>query len=289
MYALTLICAGLANGALYALLALGLVLIYKTQDVVDFAHGELFMAGAYIGFTAFQLLGWSYPLAFVLSVAGGALLGVLLELVVIRPVVGHPHVTIAMVTVGVSYTMKGVIRLCYDSDIHTMPPVSNSSVSWGGVVIATQSLINILVAILLTVLILALFQWTRAGLRMRATQQNPRGARVVGIDTGKIYALTWGLAAAIGAAAGFLAAPVTLVYPDMGAQFILKAFAAAVLGGFDSVLGAIVGGFLLGMAELLAGGYISTRLIDVASYLIIILVMIVRPQGLFGRSAVVRV
>src|SRR3546814_11810885 len=106
MYALTLICAGLANGALYALLALGLVLIYKSQDVVNFAHGELFMAGAYIGFTAYQTLRWAYPLAFAASIAGGALLGALIEFITIRPVAGPPHATIAMDTVGVHYTMK---------------------------------------------------------------------------------------------------------------------------------------------------------------------------------------
>src|SRR3546814_8772198 len=111
MYALTLICAGLANGALYALLALGLVLIYKSQDVVNFAHGELFMAGAYIGFTAYQTLGWAFPLAFAASIAGGAPLGALIEFMTIRPVAGHPHVTLVMVTVGVSYTMQGLVQL----------------------------------------------------------------------------------------------------------------------------------------------------------------------------------
>src|SRR3546814_19324752 len=126
--------------------------------------------------------------------------------------------------------------------MHTAPPLLiTCTVNLGGLTIATQSLLNISVTLSLAFLIVALFRWTPIGLKIRATQQNPRGARVVGIDIGRIYTMTWGLAAAIGAAAGFLAAPVTPIYPDIGAQFILKAFAAAVLGGFDRGLGAILG------------------------------------------------
>ena len=290
MFTLTLIVAGLANGALYGLLALGLVLIYKTQDMVNFAHGEFFMAGAFIGFATYQLFGFPYPVAFILAITGGLLVGWLTERVVIHPIANHPHVTLTMVTIGVSYTIKGAVRLQFGGDIRTIPPLfKETSVSFFGVPVSTQSLLNIGLALLLTMFMLLLFQFTSLGKQMRATQQNQRGAQVIGINTARIYSLTWGLTAAIGAAAGFLAAPVTLVYPDMGTQVMLKAIAAAVLGGFGSVGGAIVGGFIVGIAEMLTGGFISTSLIDVASYFVIIFVMMVRPQGLFGRAAVSRV
>jgi branched-chain amino acid transport system permease protein len=289
MYAVTLIAAGIANGSIYALVALGLALIYRTQDVVNFAHGELFMAGAFIGLTAYGTLGLPYIVAFLAAVLGGALLGLLVELGAIRPIANHPHVTLAMATVGLSAAMKGAVRLIYGSDIFTLPPIATRSIDIAGLVLAPQGLLNTAVAALIAVALLVLFRASSVGKQMRATQQNTIGARVIGVNTGRIYALTWGLAAAIGAAAGFLAAPVTLVYPDMGSGLLLKGFAAAVLGGFGSAPGAIAGGLLIGVAEMLVGGFVSTEVIDVSSYVLIMVVMLVRPAGLFGSVASSRV
>lgn len=290
MFTLTLVAAGISNGALYALMALGLVLVYKTQDMVNFAHGELFMAGAFLGYVIYQTFGLPYPAAFLVAMVLSALIGAIVELITIRPISNHPHVTLTMVTVGVSYAMKGVARLFFGGDILSMPPAAGSApLDVGGVPVSPQGILNVCVAIGLTVILLVLFQRTSLGKQIRATQQNPRGARVIGIDTGRIYALTWALAAMMGAAAGFLAAPVTLIYPDMGTRFLLKAIAAAVLGGFGSVGGAICGGLAIGVIETLAGGFLSTKLMDVSSYLVIIVVMMLRPEGLFGRAAVVRV
>ena len=290
MYTITLLAAGLANGSLYALVALGLVLIYKAQDMVNFAHGEVFMAGAFLGFTAYHSLGLPYYLSFLIAIAGGALLGAVVERVVIRPIATHPHVTLAMATVGISFAMKGAARIPFGADIYTFPSIfGNAPIKIGPLLITPQSLVTVGVAVVLTILLFILLQRTSIGRQMRATQQNPLGARVVGIDTGKIYAATWAIASATGAAAGVLAAPTTLLYPDMGSSFLLKGFAAAVLGGFGSAPGAIVGGFLIGVIEMMFGGFISTRLIEVSSFLIIIIVMFVRPQGLFGQPPVNRV
>lgn len=290
MNALTLVVAGFALGSLYALVALGLVLIYKTQDVVNFGHGEILMVGGFIGYSAFVLLKIPYPLAFVLAVVVGGLLGAVIERTAFRRIAHQHHITLAMVTVGLSFFLKGVVRLPYGGDIYSFPPaVSGGPVVVGNAIIAPQNLLTIGVALLLTIFLFGFFRFTSLGKQMRATQQNMTGARIVGIDTGRVFSLTWSVAAAIGAAAGVLAAPISLLYIDMGTSLLLKGFAAAVLGGFESVPGAVVAGFIVGIVEMLFGGYVSTAFQQVSAFFIIILVLFVRPYGLFGRKPVHRV
>ena len=291
MDALTLIVAGLANGALYALVALGLVLIYKTQDVVNFAHGEILMVGAFIGYTVAQMFHWPYPVALIVSVLLCGVLGAVIERTAFRRLAHEHHITLAMVTVGLSFTLKGLARLPFGADIYTFPPLfkDTAPIVLGSAVISPQSLVTIGVAIALTLLLFFFFRSTTMGKQMRATQQNLMGAQLVGINTGRIFAGTWALACAAGGAAGVLAAPVSLLYPDMGSNFLLKGFAAAVLGGFESVPGAIVGGLLIGVIEMLFGGYVSTAFQHVSAFCIIIIVLFVRPYGLFGQKPTTRV
>ncbi|MBV9782902.1 MAG: branched-chain amino acid ABC transporter permease [Acidisphaera sp.] len=290
MNLVTLLVAGLANGSLYALVALGLVLIYKTHDLVNFAHGEILMAGGFIGFTAYQTMHLPYPVAFLLAIALGGLLGAVIELVAFRRVADQHHITLAMVTVGLSVFMKGIARVPFGTDIYTFPPAfSADRITLGSAVIAPQHLLTIGIAALLTLLLFLFFRYTTLGKQMRATQQNITGARLVGINTGRVFSSTWSLAAALGAGAGVLAAPLSLLYPDMGTNFLLKGFAAAVLGGFESVPGAIIGGFLVGIIEMLFGGYVSTAFQQVSAFFIIIVILFIRPNGLFGRRAVARV
>lgn len=291
MDALSLVVAGLANGSLYALVALGLVLIYKTQDVVNFAHGEILMVGAFIGYTGFAFIKLPYPLAFLIAVLIGGVLGAVIERTAFRRLAHHHHITLAMVTVGLSFFLKGAARLPFGGDIYTFPPAFGSAgpIVLGSAIIAPQNLLTIGAALALTVLLFGFFRFTTMGKQMRATQQNITGAKIVGIDTGRVFSVTWGLAAAIGAAAGVLAAPISLLYPDMGTTFLLKGFAAAVLGGFDSVPGAVIGGFIVGIVEMLFGGYVSTAFQQVSAFFIIIVILFVRPHGLFGRKPVTRV
>jgi branched-chain amino acid transport system permease protein len=287
---LTLLLAGLANGSLYALVALGLVLIYKTQDVVNFAHGEILMAGAFVGYSAYVYLHLPYILAFVVAILAGALLGAIIERATFRRLSDQHHITLAMVTVGLSVFMKGIARIPFGTDIYTYPPaVRAERVEIGPVAVAPQHLLTMAAAILLSTVLFAFFRFSTIGKQMRATQQNLVGARLVGINTGRVFSVTWSLAAAIGAGAGVLAAPLSLLYPDMGTNFLLKGFAAAVLGGFESVPGAIVGGFIVGIVEMLFGGYVSTVFQQVSAFFIIILVLFIKPDGLFGRRSVSRV
>lgn len=285
-----LLFAGLANGSLYALLALGLVLIYKSQDMVNWAHGEFLMAGAFIGYAAYQQLGLPYPVAFAAAALGGGLLGFLIERVLVRPLAHHPHITLAMLTVGIAITLRGLARLPFGTDIYAFPPAFGAvPLNVAGLIIAPQALLNIVAALSLAAGLFILFRYTSIGRQMRAAQQSPTGASMVGVNVNGIYALTWGIAATIGAVAGFLAAPLTLLYPDMGAAYLLKAFAAAVVGGFGSAPGAIVGGLAIGIVEMLTGGLVSTQLMPIAAYVLIIAVMFVRPQGIFGQKGSTRV
>ncbi|MGE0845394.1 MAG: branched-chain amino acid ABC transporter permease [Flavobacteriaceae bacterium] len=287
----TLIVAGLATGSLYALVALGLVLIYKTQDVVNFAHGEILMVGAFIGYTAYEILDLPYALAFLVSVVLGGVLGAIIERTAFRRLAHHHHITLAMVTVGLSFALRGSARVPFGMDIYTLPPIFSGTapIRMGNTIISPHSLVTLAITAAITVGLFMMFAWTKIGKQMRATQQNIIGAAIVGINTGKIFSYTWALSAAIGAAAGMLAAPVSLLYPDMGAGFLLKGFAAAVLGGFESVVGAIVGGLLVGLIEILFGAYVSTAFQHISAFVIIIVVMFFRPHGLFGHKPVHRV
>lgn len=285
-----LLVAGLAKGSLYALVALGLVLVYKTQDVVNFAFGEMFMFGAFAGYIALTVFGLPWWLSFLAALAALGLFGAAIERIVFRRVALAPHVTLAMVTVGLSFAMKGAARIPFGSDIYTMPPLFGSGpLRFGELVVDPQSVVTVAAAILITVGLFFFFARSRLGKQMRATQQNPTGARLVGVDVDRIFSLTWAVAGAVGAAAGMLAAPSVLLYPDMGTSFLLKGFAAAVLGGLDSVPGAIVGGFLVGIIEMLIGGLISTSFQDVSAFFIIMIVLLFWPNGLFGVRAMSRV
>jgi branched-chain amino acid transport system permease protein len=289
MYFLTLVISGIANGSLYALVALGLVLIYKAQDMVNWLHGEFLLVGGFTAYISISYFGLPYLIAFPLGVAAGCLLGFLFEAICVRRVADQPHMILVMLTLGMSILIKGAARLPF-SDIYTLPPMVNGApLNIFGVKITAQSGFNILAAFILAGLLFLLFRFTSLGRQMVATQQNHRGAQVVGINIRRVYSYTWVIAAGIGAAAGILTAPTTLLFPDMGSAFLLKAFAAAVLGGFGSAPGAIVGGILIGVIEMLCGGYVSTTLIDVSAYLVIIVVMFVRPQGLFGKPTERRV
>lgn len=297
MEILTLLAVGLANGCLYALVGLGLVLVYNTQGIPNFAHGELFMAGAFLGYTAHTILGLPYALSLVIAVIGGGLIGMIVELVAIRSISARRSLgrddyetAVVMATVGLLIVIKGLARVPWGDGVRNFPAVFDTdSISLGGVVISTQHLLIVAVTIVLTGLVFVFFRHTALGKKMRATAQNRTGAQLVGINTGNIYAATWALASACGAIAGVLAAPLIFLHPDMGTKMLLKGFAAAALGGFGSVPGVIVGGMLMGVIEILFGRFVSTALLDISAFLMIMIVLLVYPQGLFGVRRATRV
>jgi branched-chain amino acid transport system permease protein len=292
-----LLSVGLSNGCLYGLIGLGLVLVYNAQGIANFAHGELFMAGAFAAYTANVLLGLPYSLSFLIAIAVGAAIGVLVELLAVRPIsmnrsldLASSQVAVVLSTVGLMIVLKGLARIPWGDSVRNLPATfTTESISIGGLEFHTQRLLIVAVTVVLTITISLFFVRTTLGKKMRATSQNPTGAKLVGINTGNIYSATWALASVCGAIAGVLAAPLIYLHPDMGARMLLKGFAAAALGGFGSVSGVFVGGILMGITEMFFGRYFDTSMMDIFAPIVIIVVLLFRPQGLFGVRQAVRV
>ena len=278
-----LIVSGLSVGCVYALVALGMTVLYRATTVVNFGHGEFFMLGAFIVYLAREHFAWPY-FAAIPAACAPAVPDRHGDRARADAAFQHaPHISLAMMTVAFSFLFRGVARFFYGRDITQLPPlVEGAPVAVGGVVLFPQDILVIAVSLAVVVGFFLFFQATETGKIIQAASQNPKGAALVGINLPFFHALMWGVAAIIGALAGILIAPMTLVYPDMGGHVLIRAFAAMTLGGFGSLPGAVVGGLVLGISENLMGVYISSALVEIAAYLIIIVVLLVRPEGLFG-------
>lgn len=286
MQEIQLIISGIAQGCIYGLIALGFVLIYKATETVSFAQGDLMMLGAFCGLALMTFLGWPFWLAVLSAIAAMALFGMLAERAVIRPILGQPAFSIVMLTIGIGYIARGLITMIpgIGTETHVLPvPYKDQIWNVGGVVLNVEQVVVIVVTALLCAALFALFRYSRIGIAMQAASQNQLAAYYMGIPVKRLNGLVWGLAAAVAAIAGLLLAPITFVHANMG--FIgLKAFPAAVVGGFGSLPGAIVGGLIIGIVESLAGFYLPEGFKDIAAYVVVLLMLMVRPNGLFGES-----
>jgi branched-chain amino acid transport system permease protein len=285
--------AGLGSGAIYAALALALVLIHRATGVINFAQGEMAMFTTYIAWTLTANHGWSYWPAFVATLAFAFVLGVGVHRVVIAPVSDASVLTIVIMTIGLVLTFNGLASLIWSAEIRSFPsPFPNETWQIGGVSISQQDVGTFAVVLVLVALLWAFFQFTKIGLALRASALNPDASRLVGVRVGWMLAIGWGLAAMLGAVAGMLAAPTVLLDPNMMQAILIYAFAAAVLGGIDSPLGAVAGGLLLGVGLNLIGTYsdfVGADLKLPVALLIILVVLLVRPAGLFGKPVTRRV
>lgn len=273
---------GLAAGSLYALAALGLTLIFKTTGVVNFANGEMAMVStfaAYLLLTAYKL---PYPVAFLGALAFAALLGVVLERAFLRPVQKSHHLSQIMITLGLFLVLNGLASVTFFEPVPFPYPIGGKPLELGGVFLSPDSLLIFAVAVAIMLGLYLFFTYTLAGIALRATAQNLITARLMGVPAGRVYALTWAVAAVLGAVAGMLIAPTTGLDPNFMGDVAIKAFAGAILGGLGSLPGAVVGGLLLGVLENLIAGYISTELKAVFSFSLILLVLVVRPEGIMG-------
>ena len=286
MQVIQLIISGIAQGCIYGLIALGFVLIYKATETVSFAQGELMMLGAFGGLAGLTILGFPFWLAVLSSIAAMALLGVLLERVVIRPILGQPAFSIVMLTIGIGYVARGLITMIpgIGTETHTLPvPYKVQIWKVGGLVLNVEQMAVIGVTAVLCALLYALFRYSKLGIAMQAASQNQLAAYYMGIPVKRLNGIAWGLAAAVAAIAGLLLAPITFVHANMG--FIgLKAFPAAVVGGFGSLPGAIVGGLIIGVIESLSGFYLPDGFKDTAAYAMVLIMLMVKPNGLFGDN-----
>ena len=286
MQFLQLVISGIAQGCIYGLIALGFVLIYKATETVSFAQGELMMLGAFLGLALMTMLGLPFWLSVLASVAAMGLFGVLAERAVIRPILGQPAFSIVMLTFGIGYLARGLITMipAIGTETHTLPvPYKDQVIKLGELVLNVELLVIIGVTVLLCGALFALFRYSKIGIAMQASSQNQLAAYYMGIPVQRLNGLVWGLAAAVAAVAGLLLAPITFVHANMG--FIgLKAFPAAVVGGFGSLPGAIVGGLVIGIVEALSGFYLPEGFKDVAAYVVVLIMLMVKPNGLFGET-----
>src|SRR5258705_13120657 len=273
---------GLAVGCIYGLVALGFVLIYKSTELVNFAQGDLLMLGAFVAYMAIVLWGLDYWVGFLIAVIVIAVFGALLDMTILRRVIGQPQFAVVMLTIGLGAMFRTFASVTWGSEIYTLPTPFGGVTTVAGVTLSHQYLSIIVGTLILCGALYAFFNHTRLGIAMQATSQNQLAAYYMGIPVKMIFSLIWAISAAVAAAAGILLAPVTLIDINMGLFVALKAFAAAVLGGFGSIPGALMGGVVIGLIELYAGATLPEGFKDTAPYIVLLVMLIVRPQGLFG-------
>src|SRR3989440_3786742 len=275
--------SGIALGCVYGLIALGFVLVYKSTEVVNFAQGDLMMLGGFFAFTFIGLLGLDYWIGFIIAVAAMALFGMLTERLVVRPILGYPQFSIIMVTIGLSYFLRSVAGMIWGTDdLRFDTPFSAGVVRIGSLVLADDKLSVIAATIVLCGGLFLVFNNTRLGAAMRATSENMLAAYYMGIPVKRVVSFVWAISAAVAACAGLLLAPITFIHSNVGLALGLKAFPAAVLGGFGSIPGALVGGGIIGVIESMAGFYLAQGWKDVAPYVVLLVVLLLKPEGLFG-------
>lgn len=292
------IVSGLAAGGVYALLALALVIIHRSTGVINFAQGEMALLSTYLAWALITNHGWRYWPAFVATLALSFAGGVATHRIVIRPVEGGSVLRIVIVTIGLLIALNGFVLWQWGGEPRALEsPFGIDTYDIGGVVVTANDIGTIAVAFGIVVLLWALFRFTKVGLAIRAAAVNPDEARLVGVRVTWMLALGWGLAATLGAVAGLLTAPTVGLDPNMMQAVLIYAFAAAVLGGIDSPVGAVVGGLLLGVLLNLLSYLSQYDLFDWFSeelrlpmaLLVILVVLLVRPSGIFGRPEVKRV
>ncbi|WP_038216071.1 branched-chain amino acid ABC transporter permease [Xenophilus azovorans] len=286
MQVLQLLLSGIAQGCIYGLIALGFVLIYKATETVSFAQGDLMMLGAFAAFAGMSLFGLPFWAAALLALAAMVAFGMLVELAVIRPILGQPQFSIVMLTIGIGYVLRGLITMVpgIGTETHTLAvPYKDQVWKLGGLVVNVEQAVVVGATAVLCALLFAMFRYSKLGIAMQASSQNQLAAYYMGIPVKRLNSLVWGLAAAVATVAGMLLAPITFVHANMG--FIgLKAFPAAVVGGFGSLPGAIVGGLIIGVVESLAGFYLPDGFKDTAPYIVVLAMLMLKPNGLFGEK-----
>ena len=284
--------SGLASGGIYASLALALVIVYRSSGVINFAQGEMATFATYLAWTFLQH-GIAFWPAFALTLAIAFAGGVAFERVVIRPVESRPVLTVVILTIGLLILINGATQWIWGGAVKKFPsPFSTRPVHVGSAAFSIQDIGIVGVCIAAVVLLSLFFRLTKLGLGLRAAAVNPDESRLVGVRVGWMLALGWGLASALGAVSGMMVAPVVFLDPNMMQGILLYAFAAAVLGGLASPVGAVVGGLSLGVLLNLLGTYVSTfsgQMRLVGGLAVILAVLLVRPTGLFGRPVVRRV
>jgi branched-chain amino acid transport system permease protein len=285
-----LVVSGVAQGVLYALVALSMTMLYRATTVVNFGHGDLVMGGAFAVYVFVVYARLPYLAGALIALAALFGVGMAIHQGLMRRIMTGPHLAIAMMALAVGYALRGGARMLWGREVLPFPRIfPDRAWVFGDVVVTSDNLIVSGTVLGLLAVLLVLFNVTRFGRLLQAVFQSQRGAALIGLNVDAVHRLVWGASAALAALGGVLLAPITLLYPDMGVWVLVRGFAAMTLGGFGSLPGAVLGGLILGVMELVLGAYLSTTFIDISAYVIVIAVLLLRPDGLFGRQVVVRV
>jgi branched-chain amino acid transport system permease protein len=277
--------SGLTNGAIYAVIAIGFSMLYSATELINFAHGEFVMLGALGLVTLWGGLELPLPVAFVLSVGGTALVGFLFERMAIRTVAKPHPIVLVIITVGASIFLRGGAMMIWGKDAHSVPPFSDHApIDVAGAKLLPQSIWILVIAVLLAVGLFYFYRRTLTGKAMQATAINKWGAWLSGIPSERMVLLAFVMSTGLGATAGVIIAPITMCGYDMGTMLGLKGFCAAMLGGIGSLWGALAGGFVLGLVEALAVGYVSSAAKDAVAFILLLLILYIKPGGLFGAA-----
>lgn len=287
---LQMLASGIAVGSSYALMGLAMVIIYKTSEVVNFAQGEMSLISIFLTYMVLEFHGFPFYIAFPGALVFAVLLGFVLEFAVLRRAKEPNVLGMIIITIGLEMILMGIVSWKFGADPKTMPfPIGPyESVALGGIFISSLEVLTFFVALIVMIILFLFLRYSKLGIAMKATQQNPTAARLMGIRTNRILMFTWGISSLVGCIAGLLIAPTTM-QPYMMWDPMLKGFAAAVLGGMTSLPGAIFGAYTVGIIENLFGGYVSIEFKSVVAFAIIVLVLCFRPSGLFARHYVKKV
>ena len=264
------------------MIALGFVLIYKATEMVNFAQGDMMMLGAFLAYTFMEILDFPFIWGVVATIAAMIALGALIERIVVRPMIGEPPFAVLMITIGLGFVLRALAGMIWGNDPRSIStPMSGGVLQWDGLAIGFENIAIVATTLVLCLGLFLFFRFSRLGIAMQAASQNQLAAYYCGIPVKRIFTAVWALSAAIAGIAGILIAPVTLVDPMMA--FVgLKAFAAAIVGGFGSLKGAMAGGLLIGIVEQFVGLYLPTGFMDTSAYILLLAMLVFRPQGLFA-------
>ena len=282
---LQLLISGISQGCVYGLIALGFVLIYKATEMVNFAQGDLMMLGAFIAFGFINVLGWPFVWGFLATLAVMGIIGITLERLLLRPMIGEPPFAVLMLTIGLGFILRAVAGAIWGYEDKTLAtPYGGGVARWGGLSVGYENIAVVVGTLALCVLVFFFFRKTRVGIAMQAASQNQLAAYYVGIPVKWIFALVWAMSAMISATAGILVAPLSLINPIMG--FVgIKAFAAAIVGGFGSLPGAFLAGLMIGVVEQFAKHNLPPGLegfSETTAYVILLIMLFIRPEGIFA-------
>ena len=285
-----MIVSGVAVGSSYALMGLGMVLIYKASEVPNFVQGEMALLPVFIAYMIIHSYGLPLYAAFFGALIFALILGGCLEFFVLRRAKEPNILGLIIITIGLEMILIGIVSWKFGADQRTMPfPISSyASILIGNVYISLLDLLTLVVALVLMIALFVFFRFSKLGIAMKATQQNETAARLMGIRTNRVKMITWGISATVGTVAGLLLAPV-FMEPYMMWDPMLKGFAAAVIGGMTSLPGAVFGAYIVGIVEHLFGGYVSMEYKAVVAFAVIVIVLCVKPSGLFARHYVKKV